>query len=288
MGSSCERLGTKNIKFRMIRYLKDKYYWFRNYNKLSNSFEDIKEKKILLFGYPKSGNTWVRFLLYNYCNLLLDPLIKDTITYDRLNDLQKNIMDRGHTFPIELGFPFLYRTHAIYNKSYNLFDYKIFVHRNPLDTLISSYYFYKEREAPFMNDIEDIRKDLYDIDFYIRYKINDWIRFFKISKKVADISINYFHLQKNPLLIISRLISDLGLKYDEDLIQRTIQISSFDSIKKMENKQNQAYGNGPKDGSFKGSFTRSGKDGQYNYELSKETIDFVFSQFPEFTEIYKK
>lgn len=48
----------------MIEYLKDKYYWFKTYNKL-NLFLKDKEDSILLFGYPKSGNTWLRFLIYN-------------------------------------------------------------------------------------------------------------------------------------------------------------------------------------------------------------------------------
>ena len=43
----------------MINYLKDQYYWLKNYNTLFNFFQGIQSDKILLFGYPKSGNTWV-------------------------------------------------------------------------------------------------------------------------------------------------------------------------------------------------------------------------------------
>ena len=56
----------------MIEYLKDQYYWWNVYNKLKSFLSSYDEKKILLFGYPKSGNTWLRFLLFNYLNLLLD------------------------------------------------------------------------------------------------------------------------------------------------------------------------------------------------------------------------
>ena len=142
--------------------------------------------KILLFGFPKSGNTWLRFLIYNYRVLLLNPVEKQTITYDRLNALQNNVMDRGTTYLSEKGFPLLYRTHKIYNKPYNLFEKKIFIHRNPLDTLISSYYFYKDREVPFLDDSENIREKLHDIDFYVFYKIDFWIKFYNQSMKHAD------------------------------------------------------------------------------------------------------
>ena len=75
-----------------MNWLKDKYYWFKNYNTLKDFFHNRKELTILLFGYPKSGNTWMRFLIYNYRNLLLHLDQKETVTYDRLNLLQNNIM----------------------------------------------------------------------------------------------------------------------------------------------------------------------------------------------------
>ncbi len=111
----------------MIEYLKDKYYWFKTYNKL-NLFLKDKEDSILLFGYPKSGNTWLRFLIYNYQYLLLNPSNKETITFDKLNSLQNNVMDRGSVFVPENGFPLFYRTHKIYNRPYTLFNKKIFIH----------------------------------------------------------------------------------------------------------------------------------------------------------------
>ena len=76
----------------MIKYLKDKYYWIKNYRKLDDFFKIVNETKILLFGYPKSGNTWLRFLLYNYRELLINPSIEKTITYDRLNSIQNNLL----------------------------------------------------------------------------------------------------------------------------------------------------------------------------------------------------
>ena len=170
----------------MINWLKDKYYWVNNHNTLKRFLHNRKELKILFFGYPKSGNTWIRFLIYNYRNLLLNSDEQQTVTYDRLNSLRNNIMDRGTTFLPEEGFPFIYRTHKIYMQSYNLFDKIIFIHRNPLDTLISSYYFYRDREVPFLDDSLNIREKLYDIDFYVLYKINSWINFYDTSIKYGD------------------------------------------------------------------------------------------------------
>jgi hypothetical protein len=270
----------------MINWLKDKYYWTNNYNILKRFLNNRKELKILLFGYPKSGNTWIRFLIYNYRNLLLNSDVQQTITYDRLNAVQNNIMDRGTTFLPEIGFPFLYRTHKIYMNSYDLFDKRIFIHRNPLDTLISSYYFYKNREVPFLDDSVKIREKLYDIDFYVLYKINSWIDFYNISVKYADFVINYTEMKHDTEAVFSELLRFMDWDFDDELVKKAIDISSFKKIKKMGDKMSQKYGNGPKDGSFNGEFTRSGEESQFFHELQEETINVVLDRFPNFKNIY--
>ena len=65
-----------------------------------------------------------------------------------------------------------------------------------------------------------------------------------------------------------------------------MEFSLFNKVKKMGKMQSQQYGNGPKDGSFKGEFTRSGEEGQFYSKLKKETIDLVLQKFPEFKNLY--
>ncbi|MBT3571432.1 MAG: sulfotransferase family 2 domain-containing protein [Flavobacteriales bacterium] len=269
----------------MIEYLKDKYYWFTTYNKLSHFLKD-KEDSILLFGYPKSGNTWFRLLIYNYLNLQGDQNLGSTISFDELNRQQNNVMDRGSVFLPENGFPLFYRTHKIYNRPYTLFNKKIFIHRNPLDTLISAYYFYKNRDIPFSDDPKNLREKLMDIDFYVSYKINFWIKYFRISLKKADIVMNYSDMKNDTRKELTKLVQFLNWDLDEVLIKKSVEFSLFNKVKKMGKMQSQQYGNGPKDGSFKGEFTRSGEEGQFYSKLKKETIDLVLQKFPEFKNLY--
>ena len=270
----------------MTNYLKDKYYWYKVNKKLSNFLKIQDSPKILLFGYPKSGNTWLRFLLYNYCNLLFNKKETKTLTYDRLNSLQNNVMDRGTIFNNKEGFPLFYRTHKIYKKPYDLFDKKIFVHRNPLDTLISSFHFYKNREIPFSDDSYEVRDKLYDLDFYVTYKIDFWINYYKTSIKHTDIVMNYSDMKHDTSKELYKLIQFLNWDLEKEIIRKSVEFSSFNKIKKMGKEQYQQYGNGPKDGSFKGEFTRSGEEGQFNNELKKETIQLVLDKFPEFKNVY--
>ncbi len=269
----------------MINFLKNKYYLYNNYFRLKHFFRLNNTEKILLFGYPKSGNTWFRFIIYNYYQILNND-INVTISYDKLNSLQENIMDRGTTFFPKKGYPFLYRTHKKPNLSYKLFDYKIFIHRNPLDTLVSSYYFYKNRSIPFPDDNISLRNKLYDINFYVCYKLKFWLDFYYTSKKISDLNINYSEMRRDTLSIMLKVFKELNWKINQEVLEKAIFFSSFDEIQKMGRTLNQMYGNGPKDGRFVGEFTRSGNDGQFNQELSDKTINYVLSNFSEFSNLY--
>ena len=270
----------------MINWISHKLYWNKIYKDLRLFFNDIEKEKILLFGYPKSGNTWLRFLLFNYRSLMLNPELQQTLNYSQLNEIQNNILDRGTTYIPSKGMPFFYRTHHFHFKTFKLFDKKIFIHRNPLDTLISAYYFYGQREQPFPGDKSKFRSKLHDIDFYVKYKLDSWISFYRISMQQSDFTMNYSEMKKDTELVFSHLVSYLNWDYDTNLIKKSIEISSFNSIKKMSILNEQIYGNGPSDGSFKGEFTRSGNESQFSNELKEETINFVLNRFPEFIKLY--
>lgn len=279
-------MGERNFKIKMINYLKDKYYWFNNFRKLKPFISKIESEKILLAGHPKSGNTWLRLLLYNYRTLLLNDSVSKTITYEILNELQNNIMEKGTTFMPKDGYPFFYSTHNYNKPCFSLFTKKIFIHRNPLDTLISAYYFYKNRDIPFFDDDKKKREELYNIDFYVKNKLERWIDFYNNLIKGSDIVVNYTCLRKNCFAEFRKLIIELEWELNDDLIRKSIELSSFVKVRKMGVISNQKYGNGPKDGSFKGNFTRSGEEGQFHNELKKETILIVLNKFPEFKNLY--
>ena len=71
----------------IIDYFKKKYYWTKVFNELRISLDKFQNEKYLLFGYPKSGNTWLRFLIFNYFNLILNKNVTSTLTYDHLNKI---------------------------------------------------------------------------------------------------------------------------------------------------------------------------------------------------------
>ena len=93
-------------------------------------------------------------------------------------------------------------------------------------------------------------------------------------------------MKRYPEKSFVKLINFLDWDFKDDLARKSIEFSSFKEVKKMEGEKKQKYGNGPKDGKFKGVFARSGKEAQFKHELKEETINLVLEKFPEFNNLY--
>ncbi len=272
----------------MINYLKDKLYWYSIYSNLKDSFKDKKESKILLSGYPKSGNTWLRFMIFNYLELLDNKELNETISFNFLNQIQSNVLEKGLELKYKKNDLIFYRTHSPYSRCYKLFDVLIFIHRNPLDTLISAYYYYLKRELPFYAFPKKLRNKLKNIDFFVLYNFKKWLIYYNKSVSVADVIVNYSDLKSDPFSQMKKIFIKLKLPLKDELIKKTVKLSSFENIKVMASKLNQLNGMASKEGesNFKGIFVRSGEELQYKNELKAETVNYILNQFPEFYEIY--
>ena len=272
----------------MINYLKDKFYWYSIYSNLKDSFKDKKDSKILLSGYPKSGNTWLRFMIFNYLELLDNKELNETISFNFLNQIQSNVLEKGLEMKYKKNELIFYRTHSPYSRCYKLFDVLIFIHRNPLDTLISAYYYYLNREIPFYSFPKKLRNKLTNIDFFVLYNFKKWLIYYNKSVSVADIIVNYSDLKSDPFSQMKKIFIKLKLPLKVELIKKTVKLSSFKNIKDMASKLNQLNGMASKEGesNFKGIFVRSGEELQYKNELNAETVNYILNQFPEFYEIY--
>ena len=225
---------------------------------------------ILFAGYIKSGNTWLRFLIYNYFNILQNNA-HFTLTYSELNSIQHDALGDPLDFSgSKSGFPYIVRTHRHYSKILKSFEKCIYIYRNPLDTLVSAYHFKTQRERSEL-DANNNTSRLSDIDGFVLYNLVFWelhIRSYLARKNT--LITTYEDLQQNPLFELKRVIHYMGYDFDEAAGKRSVCLSDFENIKKMGREKNQQYGNGGVQ--FKGEFTRRGIVGGYTDELKPSTI----------------
>lgn len=264
-----------------IKSLKLQYLFFKNRNAINPrlaknlaKLEAFEDNPVLFAGYIKSGNTWLRFLIYNYFNVLINNA-SETLSYHQLNKWQHlSLLD-----PIEPqlppdGFPFLARTHHPYHKLFGRFQKGIFIYRNPLDTLVSAYHFTKKQADAFGSKN-------FTIDEFVKEKLPEWeLHTNNYLKQKHLLHVKYEDLQANTLTKLQQIIEYLAEPFQQEIGEKSIRLSSFQSIKEMGRKKNQQYGNGGPQ--FTGEFTRKGKVGSFIEELHPDTIRFATHTMKKF------
>lgn len=231
------------------------------------SFHGIKPW--LLVGFPKSGNTWFRFVLINYRNILKQGASK-TVTYDELNRIQHHQIESWSYGSFKADLPAFYSTHKPYRVTFDNFHI-IYIYRNPLDVLISFFYMSRDRKTPFFVFPYSERKKLQNIDYFVFYNLPRWIKHYQNYQNKACMTITYEEMKSDPARIFKNVFEKIFGQVDANALAASIRMSSFDEIKKMEKTTGQSHGNADKH-SFTGSFARNGKVGQYSHELQPETV----------------
>jgi len=273
-------MNKKKVKFKkkLLPYFLRKYLKriiiTKQDRKIINNFKNSQIKNAILFsGFKKSGNTWARFIIFNYFNILINNANK-SLNFDELNTIQSHYLEGGSAEPFKPGFPPFYRTHAAYKKVFDYFSKVIYIYRNPLDTIISLYFYEKNRTIPFKGYSQSVRKKLHDIDYFVLYNIHKWIYHYNSTINKSDVILCYERMKKNAYDEFFTAFNQLGFNLEEEVLKKSIIISSTENIKKMARVTNQLYGMAdPK--SFKSEFIRSGKTRQYLTELKPYTIKKV-------------
>jgi hypothetical protein len=243
-----------------------------------------EEPSYVFCGFPKSGNTWARFVIFNYFTLLQEDRAT-TLSYNELNSIQNNVLQHGTCFESQAGYPLFYRTHACVFKEMNVFDKRLFIHRNPLDTLISYYHWHVKRSPQFPDSPYHLRSRLVDKDFLIKTYLPVWLKHYRVSVPNADFVLNYSDMKKTPFEVFKNLFETLDWEVDTEKLKKAIELSDFKKVQKMGRETNQTQGMGIKSNS-NSEHARSGQEGQFRFELKQETIDWAFQQMPEFKELY--
>ena len=231
------------------------------------------EDAVLLSGFPKSGNTWTRFVFFNYHSVLLDDA-RQTLTYDQLNRIQHHALEWPLDGDFTAGYPVFFRTHLAYRKVFDVFRV-IYVMRNPLDTLVSYYHSQNDRVVPFPRHSRSLRRRLADIDFFVRYTLERWIRHVKTTAPRADVVLRYEEMRADPEGQFRRMFRGVGIEPDQEALRRAVSLSSRESIRRMGRLSGQKAGGSETLFSAGYEFVRSGEPRQYLSRLAGETIDYA-------------
>lgn len=191
------------------------------------------EKEFFLISFPKSGNTWVRFLL---ANLLKEE--NEEITLKNIGnyvpdiyvaDQRENVSNKNSLFN-SLTFKFL-KTHDPYYKIYK--DKKvIYIVRDGRDAL-NSYYYYLQSRTQEKISLKDLILGKKGGEYGIwSSHVIGWLEG-KCEKKLI---VKYEDILKDAYSEVKKFLSFVSIELDENKIKSAILNSSFEKLKDKEEK----------------------------------------------------
>ena len=117
------------------------------------------------------------------------------------------------------------------------------------------------------------------LEGYCKYFLDIYLDHVKSTISKAHIILNYDKLRKETsrfYTAIHFMCLDLDLEYDHNIANESIEMSSFEKIREMEDKYNEQDGLA---GGLKGYFTRDGRSGQYKEIMSEELINWIIEKW---------
>lgn len=196
-----------------------------------SSFE-IKESDVFLVSYPKSGNTWMRFLFGNY------------MSNGEMDFSNGHIfMPEVHSNPEQIAeIPFsprIIKSHFPYRSEYKSV---IYLARDGRDTAVSYYYFLLKmkglpRETTFSDYFENYFFAGKSVFGHWDQHVFSWLRDNKVPR---IISVKYEDLLQDTEKNFRTLLEFSGITVDEERLKNAVLKSSFKEMQKDEEKNSDA------------------------------------------------
>jgi hypothetical protein len=193
--------------------------------------------------YPKSGNTWVRFLLYHY---LYGDLPGTAELSRRIPDIHRAELDRarpepsGRLFvkthwPLGPGMPHLDQTAAA-----------IYIIRHPKDILLSALNYLR-----LGNQLTDLSDSDYAKVFigaggdpiYLRLGFGTWeqnVFSWTSQRRIPLLLLRYRDLKADAPAALRRTLGFLGEAIDEPRLRSAVEASSFERMRAFEEREKES------------------------------------------------
>ncbi len=249
-----------NALYHLIRRQKIRIYEILTGNKrrIRNSLK-VRKDDVFLVSYPRSGNTWMRFVLGSL-------IYNVDVNFDNMEIYFPDIYRNTHSQVERLESPRYLKSHEPYDKRY---PKVIYIVRDPRDVAISYFYWMLK-----LNKYEGAMDDFLDIFFNPdRMSYGRWDDHYKSWIENSDkiprgfLFVRYEDLIHNTADNIRKILNFIHVDVDDVVIQNVIENNR---ITEMKNKENTVSDQNPL---FKATnkeipFVRKGTIGQWDYELS--------------------
>jgi len=195
-----------------------------------HNFEIFPDDTFLV-SYPRSGNTWFRFLLGNY-------LLEEECNFRNL----KLTSIEAHSTPDDviqqIKRPRIFKSHLPYTPQYKRVAYLL---RDGRDVAVS-YYFYNLKFKHIRSDVtfEKFLTDYFNTGNLSSFgKWGDHVNIWLDNLPQESIVIRYEDMKENPEHELHRFLDFCNISVDLDKLSHAVKVSSFDNMQAIEQKDSE-------------------------------------------------
>jgi len=247
--------GKKSPLRQYLRWLPAQLGWV-NKGAFLLEIDRIDKEDIFILSFPKSGNTWVRFLLATAMAK------EEKITLHNVNDYIQDVYTAKNILNARKGARMI-KTHDAYLEYY---PKVIYVCRDYRDAMVSNFHFYKNRDN-FTGSFSDFLKEkMADKAFgnwasHVQKALD-----FQSAHPERICLVRYEDLMDQPEISLQRMLDFCGINSNKPL-KRVIDECSFTNLRERENQFEGRYKQQTGE-----NFFRKGEKNQWKTYFSEEDI----------------
>lgn len=187
-------------------------------------FIKVNPGDVYIVSYPRSGNTWLRFLVANMAHPSLD------IDYGNIENVVPDIYVTSEVQLRKMSRPRILKSHESFDPRYKKVVYIV---RDPLDVALSLFATLKRVNKDFDFSFSNFVTRHIEGEFDAWFgswdqHVNSWIHQQSVGKDLH--LIRYEELTRNPVEVLSDLAEFLGYSQEKNVIERAIARSSKDAM----------------------------------------------------------
>jgi len=217
----------------IMRHIKLKLSGFLG-NKNGSAFVP-DENDVMLVGYPKSGNTWLDFLVA----CLLSPKVED-VNFISIEKIVADIYFNDSFTLARMPAPRVLKSHEHYNHQYGKVVYIV---RDPRDVAVSYYYHHLKLKT---------FNETYPLDYFVKKFISGgWDDFSTWGKHVDGwlnrqgdddfLLLRYEDLKEKLEIVLGDIVRFINVPCDEHKVRHAIQWCSAENMRNMEYKNHSQH-----------------------------------------------
>lgn len=224
---------------------------------------------VFLTSYPRSGNTWTRFLVGNlvYQN--------EPVTFLSVERLVPDMYKSSDRVLRNLPRPRILKSHECFDPRYKKI---IYIVRDPRDVAVSNYHWeLKLRSVRDGFPIEDFVSRWMEPQFWPRIgswgdHVTSWLS--TRQGKKGFLLLRYEDLKQDPQRALAQVAEFLGIEPSTDRLNRAVDLSSAENMRKLEKQESAQWVATTLTRQDK-PFVRNATSGDWKAVLPEQTVAYI-------------